>query len=100
MDIDFHLHDHLQRFSVQERLIPLLVVTLSFFGFLMTMCLSIGTMTPPLGTVMYVICYIGDISVEHYVRVIPPYLAVLIVVVLPVRFFSSLVAALAGFLMD
>jgi tripartite ATP-independent transporter DctM subunit len=71
-----------------------------FFGVLMTMCLSIGTLTPPLGTVMYVMCNIGEISVERFIRIILPFLAVLIAVVLLVGFFPSLVTVLPRLLMD
>jgi len=70
-----------------------------FFGVLITMCLSIGTLTPPLGTVMYVICNIGDIGVEHFIRIIVPYLAVLITVVILVGLIPSLVTFLPELLM-
>ena len=70
-----------------------------FFGVLMTMCLSIGTLTPPLGTVMYVMCNIGNITMERFTRVILPYLGVLILVVLLVGFFPSLVTTLPQWVM-
>jgi len=71
-----------------------------FFGVLMTMTLAIGTLTPPVGTVMYVMCNIGRISVEHFTRIILPYLAVLVLVVLLVAVFPPLVTALPALMMD
>ena len=70
-----------------------------FFGVLVSMCMSIGTLTPPLGIVMFIMCEIGDISIERYTRVIMPYLAVLISVILMMGFFPEIVLYLPNLLM-
>jgi tripartite ATP-independent transporter DctM subunit len=70
-----------------------------FFGVVVSMCMSIGTLTPPLGIVMYIMCEIGDISVERYTRVILPYLLVLIAVIILMAVFPSVVLYLPNLLM-
>ena len=70
-----------------------------FFGVVVSMCMSIGTLTPPLGIVMYIMCEIGDISVERYTRVILPYLLVLIAVIVLMAVFPSVVLYLPNLLM-
>jgi TRAP-type C4-dicarboxylate transport system permease large subunit len=82
--------------------LPLIVsvgISPVFFGVLLTMCLSIGTLTPPVGTVMYVVCNIGGIRVERFARIILPFLAVLVLVILLVAFFPGLVTALPSLAM-
>jgi len=69
-----------------------------FFGVLVSMCMSIGTITPPLGTVMYLVCNIGNTPVEHFVRIIMPYLAILIGVIFLIAFFPDLVLFLPNLL--
>lgn len=70
-----------------------------FFGVIVSMCMSIGTLTPPLGIVMYIMCEIADITVEHFSRVILPYLCVLIAVILLIAFFPGIVLFLPNLLM-
>jgi tripartite ATP-independent transporter DctM subunit len=70
-----------------------------FFGVVVSMCMSIGTLTPPLGIVMYIMCEIGDITVEHYTRVILPYLIVLIAVIILMAIFPGLVMYIPNLLM-
>lgn len=70
-----------------------------FFGVLVSMCMSIGTLTPPLGIVMFIMCEIGNITVERYTRVIMPYLAVLIGVIVLMGFFPDVVMFLPNLLM-
>jgi tripartite ATP-independent transporter DctM subunit len=48
-------------------------------GVLIGINMSIGTITPPLGTVMFVVCAIADISVIQYLKAIWPYMILLIV---------------------
>jgi tripartite ATP-independent transporter DctM subunit len=62
-----------------------------FFGVLVSMCMSIGTITPPLGTVMYLMCNIGGIQVEHFIQIIWPYLVILIGVIFLIAFFPDIV---------
>jgi C4-dicarboxylate transporter DctM subunit len=70
-----------------------------FFGVVVSMCMSIGTLTPPLGIVMYIMCEIGDISVERYTKVILPYLVMLIAVILLMAFFPDIVLFLPNMVM-
>ena len=70
-----------------------------FFGVLVSMCMSIGTLTPPLGIVMFMMCEIGGISIERYTKVILPYLAILIGVICLMGFFPDLVMFLPDLLM-
>jgi len=70
-----------------------------FFGVIVSMCMSIGTLTPPLGIVMYIMCEIADITVEHFTRVILPYLFVLIAVIFLLAFFPGIVLFLPNLFM-
>ncbi len=65
-----------------------------FFGVLLTMCMAVGTLTPPVGTVMYIMCDIGNISVQHFTKIMLPYFAVLLFVILLVAFIPQLVTFL------
>lgn len=65
-----------------------------FFGVLVSMCMSIGTITPPLGTVMYLVCNIGGIEIEHFIQIIWPYLVILIGVIFLIAFFPEIVTFL------
>ncbi|GAB4364798.1 MAG: TRAP transporter large permease [Spirochaetales bacterium] len=51
------------------------------FGVIIAMTMSIGTITPPLGIVMYIVCDIGQISIDQFIKAILPYLVVLIGVI-------------------
>ena len=62
-----------------------------FFGVLISMCMSLGTLTPPVGTVMFIMCNIGGISIERFSRIILPFLAILLFVILIVALFPGLV---------
>jgi len=61
------------------------------FGVILAMCMSIGTLTPPVGTVMYTICRIGKVSIGQYIKAIYPYGIVLLLVILLMIFFPDLV---------
>ncbi|MBA2442090.1 MAG: TRAP transporter large permease [Rubrobacter sp.] len=58
-----------------------------YFGVLMSFVLGIGLITPPVGTVLYVGCGIGGVSMEQLVRsMVPFYVALLAVLVLLIVF--------------
>lgn len=58
-----------------------------YFGVLMSFVLGIGLVTPPVGTVLYVGCGIGRVSMEELVRnMIPYYIALLVVLALLILF--------------
>lgn len=47
------------------------------FGVILAVLMSIGTITPPLGIVMFTLCRIRNISIARFSRIIWPWLAVL-----------------------
>jgi tripartite ATP-independent transporter DctM subunit len=58
-----------------------------YFGVLMSFVLGIGLITPPVGTVLYVGCAVGRVSMVDLLRNMPPfYLALLAVLVLLILF--------------
>lgn len=60
------------------------------FGIFFIVCLSIGTITPPLGTVMYTTCAITGIKVEGFVKESWPFLTLLVIVVLLIAFIPAI----------
>ena len=52
-----------------------------YFGVLMSLVLGIGLLTPPVGTVLYVGCAVGRVSMEQLIRAMWPFYLALIVVV-------------------
>jgi C4-dicarboxylate transporter DctM subunit len=61
------------------------------FGVVLAVNMSIGTLTPPLGIVMFVICQIAELSVEAYTRATLPFILILIAVLFVVTTFPQLV---------
>jgi tripartite ATP-independent transporter DctM subunit len=58
-----------------------------YFGVLMSFVLGIGLITPPVGTVLYVGCAVGEVSMEELLRNMPVfYMALLGVLVLLIAF--------------
>lgn len=58
-----------------------------YFGVLMSFVLGIGLVTPPVGTVLYVGCGVGKVSMEELVRsMIPFYVTLLVVLALLIMF--------------
>ncbi len=47
-----------------------------YFGLLFILNLGIGVITPPVGTVLYVVCGIGEIKFAHLVKKLMPFLLV------------------------
>ncbi len=64
------------------------------FGVVMIFNMCIGTMTPPVGSVLFISCGISKISIEKVVKMLMPYLAVLIALLLLVTFVPALSMAL------
>jgi TRAP-type C4-dicarboxylate transport system permease large subunit len=48
------------------------------FGVLFVLNIMIGTITPPVGTIMYVVCALGKISIAEFSREIWPFILALI----------------------
>lgn len=64
-----------------------------FFALIMVLNLSIGLITPPVGTVLYVGCSVADISFSKLVKGIWPFLVVELVMLFILLLFPQLVLA-------
>ncbi|WP_431803766.1 TRAP transporter large permease [Halobacillus andaensis] len=60
------------------------------FGVLLILCLAIGLVTPPVGTVLFVGSAIGKLSIEKVSKGMLPFYAVMVVVLLLVAYIPSL----------
>ncbi len=61
------------------------------FGVVLALTMSIGTITPPLGIVMFAVCRVTNLSIERYTRLIIPWIVLLISVTLLIVVFPQLV---------
>jgi TRAP-type C4-dicarboxylate transport system permease large subunit len=68
------------------------------FAIVVVMNLMIGTITPPLGTVVFVVSAVGGLKVEPVFRAVLPFLAALIMSLLIVTFWPTLSLTLPGLL--
>ena len=64
------------------------------FGILMMTIVTLGSMTPPVGVVMYTVCSLLDCKVEDYVRESMPFVAAILGLVILLLFFPDLALAL------
>ena len=69
------------------------------FGVIVVLNITIGAITPPIGTVLYTVCSITGSSIEDYSREIVPFLLALIVVLLVVTFVPQVSLLLPGWFM-
>lgn len=60
------------------------------FGIFFIVCISIGTLTPPLGTIMYTTCSITGTKVEQFIKYSWPFLLILILAALLLAFIPSI----------
>jgi TRAP-type C4-dicarboxylate transport system permease large subunit len=56
------------------------------FGVMMIMNLAIGTVTPPVGSVLFVGCSVANLKIERVMKNLVPYFAAIIVMLLFVTF--------------
>ena len=61
-----------------------------FFGLLFVLNLGIGVITPPVGTVLYVVCGIGNIKITDLIVKLVPFIAVETIMLLLLLFFPKL----------
>lgn len=61
-----------------------------YFGLLFILNLGIGVITPPVGTVLYVVCGIGNVKIASLVRNLLPFLLVEVLMLFLLLFFPSL----------
>ncbi|MDR2800956.1 MAG: TRAP transporter large permease [Desulfovibrio sp.] len=60
------------------------------FGLLFILNLGIGVITPPVGTVLYVVCGIGNISLMYLVRKMLPFILVEVTILFLLAYFPAL----------
>lgn len=60
------------------------------FGIFFIVCLSIGTLTPPLGTIMFATCAITGTKIEDFIKNSWPFLLILIVAALLIGFIPAI----------
>ena len=68
------------------------------FGVIMVLNLTIGLITPPVGTILYIGCSIADLSFGRVVKGVLPFLACEIIVLLLVSVFPQLISVPMGWL--
>lgn len=64
------------------------------FGIMVSMNLCIGTITPPVGSILFTGCKVGGIKIEQVIRELLPYFGVILVALLLVTYISSISMAL------
>ncbi len=69
-------------------------MTTVHFGLMMVMNLCVGTITPPVGAILFAGCKIGNVKIEQVIRMLLPFFAVVIVALLLVTFIPALSMAL------
>ncbi|MDR3357658.1 MAG: TRAP transporter large permease [Desulfovibrio sp.] len=69
------------------------------FGLLFILNLGIGVITPPVGTVLYVVCGIGNIQLPNLVRKMLPFILVEIAILFLLVYFPKLSLVPLGWLM-
>ncbi|AGB42403.1 TRAP transporter, DctM subunit [Halobacteroides halobius DSM 5150] len=70
-----------------------------YFGVIMCINLGIGLITPPVGTVLYVACGVGNVKMEQLVKSILPFLFTLMVILILLIFFPQLVMFIPNLMM-
>ena len=73
---------------------PELGMTTVHFGLMMVMNLCVGTITPPVGAILFAGCKIGNVKIEQVIRMLLPFFVVVIVALLFVTFIPALSMAL------
>lgn len=64
------------------------------FGIMVSMNLCIGTITPPVGSILFTGCKVGGIKIEQVIRELLPYFGVILVALLLVTYIPSISMAL------
>jgi len=59
------------------------------FGIFFIICISIGTLTPPLGTIMYTTASITGTKIEEFIKESIPFLIILVIVALLIAFIPT-----------
>lgn len=61
-----------------------------YFGLLFILNLGIGVITPPVGTVLYVVCGVGNIKIVDLIRNLAPFIIVEVLMLFLLLFFPSI----------
>lgn len=69
------------------------------FGVILTLNVTIGMLTPPIGVVIYIVCGIAKISMEEFVRELWPFLLALVAMLFAITYLPSLSVFLPNLLM-
>ena len=87
----------MEAIAAQMILIPILLpvvlklgISPIHFGIIMVLNLMIGTLTPPIGVVLYVTAKVADISFEEVTKATLPFLIPLLIVLLLITIFPQL----------
>jgi tripartite ATP-independent transporter DctM subunit len=67
-------------------------------GVMVVLNLTIGTLTPPVGAVLYTVCAITGCRTGDFIRELLPFLGALLIVLLAVTFYSPLILALPNWM--
>jgi tripartite ATP-independent transporter DctM subunit len=65
-------------------------IDLVHFGIVFVLNIMIGTITPPVGTIMYVVCALGHISIAEFAREIWPFVVALTIALFLVTYMPGL----------
>lgn len=68
------------------------------FGIVLCYNLSVGTITPPVGTILFTGCKVGDVTIESVIKHLLPYFGVIIAGLLLVTYIPALSLALPSVL--
>jgi tripartite ATP-independent transporter DctM subunit len=83
-------------------LLPLLQsaqIDLVHFGVVLVLNIMIGTITPPVGTIMYVVCALGKITIGEFGREAWPFMIALVIVLFLITYIPGLVLWLPNIVM-
>lgn len=72
-------------------LFKVLGIDLIYFGVLVGILMSIGTLTPPVGTVMFILCKGNDVPLKRWPKIMMPWFILLFALVLLMIFFPQIV---------
>ena len=64
------------------------------FGIVLCYNLSVGTITPPVGTILFTGCKVGDVTIESVIGDLLPYFGIIIAGLLLVTYIPALSMAL------
>ena len=60
------------------------------FGIVLCMNLSVGTITPPVGTILFTGCKIGNVTIESVIKHLLPYFGMIVIALLLVTYIPAL----------